>query len=56
MLEVRNLTKVYNDGTVAVDNVSFKVSDGEFLGRCFLAGGRIPRIAWTIGFSLTAKG
>ncbi len=31
MLEIRNLTKVYDDGTVALKNVSFKVQDGEFL-------------------------
>jgi len=31
MLEIRNLTKVYDDGTVALKNVSFKVEDGEFL-------------------------
>jgi phosphonate transport system ATP-binding protein len=31
MLEIRNLTKIYEDGTVAVNNVSFTVPDGEFL-------------------------
>ena len=31
MLEIRNLTKIYDDGTVALNNVSFKVQDGEFL-------------------------
>ncbi len=31
MLEIRNLTKVYDDGTVALRNVSFTVPDGEFL-------------------------
>jgi len=31
MLETRNLTKVYDDGTVALKNVSFEVADGEFL-------------------------
>jgi phosphonate transport system ATP-binding protein len=31
MLEIRNLTKIYSDGTLAVDNVSFTVADGEFL-------------------------
>jgi phosphonate transport system ATP-binding protein len=31
MLEVRNLTKVYDDGTVAIKNVSFTVDDGEFV-------------------------
>jgi phosphonate transport system ATP-binding protein len=31
MLEIRNLTKIYDDGTVALRNVSFTVEDGEFL-------------------------
>jgi phosphonate transport system ATP-binding protein len=31
MLEVRHLTKIYNDGTVALKDVSFTVEDGEFL-------------------------
>jgi len=31
MLEVKNLTKIYDDGTVALKNVSFEVRDGEFL-------------------------
>jgi len=31
MLEIRNLTKVYDDGTVALKNVSFTVPEGEFL-------------------------
>jgi phosphonate transport system ATP-binding protein len=31
MLEIRNLTKIYEDGTLAVDNVTFTVPDGEFL-------------------------
>ena len=31
MLEVKNLTKIYDDGTVALRNVSFTVEDGEFL-------------------------
>jgi phosphonate transport system ATP-binding protein len=31
MLEVKNLTKVYGDGTVALRNVSFTVEPGEFL-------------------------
>ncbi|MEA3349885.1 MAG: phosphonate ABC transporter ATP-binding protein [Chloroflexota bacterium] len=31
MLEIRHLTKVYDDGTVALKNVSFTVEDGEFL-------------------------
>jgi len=31
MLEVKNLTKVYDDGTVALKDVSFTVDEGEFL-------------------------
>ncbi len=31
MFEVKNLTKIYDDGTVALRNVSFTVQDGEFL-------------------------
>lgn len=31
MLEVRHLTKIYDDGTVALRDVSFTVPDGEFL-------------------------
>jgi phosphonate transport system ATP-binding protein len=31
MLEIRNLTKIYEDGTRALDDVSFSVPDGEFL-------------------------
>ncbi|MBN1122018.1 MAG: phosphonate ABC transporter ATP-binding protein [Anaerolineae bacterium] len=31
MLEIRNLTKIYDDGTVALKNVSFTVEQGEFL-------------------------
>jgi phosphonate transport system ATP-binding protein len=31
MLEIKNLTKIYDDGTVALRDVSFKVEDGEFL-------------------------
>jgi len=38
MLEIRNLTKIYNDGTVALRNVSFKVPDGEFLVVIGLSG------------------
>lgn len=38
MLEVRNLTKVYDDGTVALRNVSFQVEDGEFLAIIGLSG------------------
>lgn len=31
MPEVKNLTEIYDDGTVALRNVSFTVEDGEFL-------------------------
>jgi phosphonate transport system ATP-binding protein len=31
MLEIKNLTKIYDDGTVALRDVSFEVQDGEFL-------------------------
>ena len=38
MLEIHNLTKIYDDGTLALDNVSFQVQDGEFLGIIGLSG------------------
>ena len=38
MLEIKNLTKVYGDGTVALKNVSFNVKDGEFLVVIGLSG------------------
>ncbi len=38
MLEIRNLTKIYDDGTVALKNVSFTVPDGEFLVIIGLSG------------------
>jgi phosphonate transport system ATP-binding protein len=38
MLEVRHLTKVYNDGTVALKDVSFTVPDGAFLVIIGLSG------------------
>jgi phosphonate transport system ATP-binding protein len=31
MLEIKNLTKIYDDGTVALRDVSFELADGEFL-------------------------
>ena len=31
MLQIKNLTKIYDDGTKALKNVSFDVQDGEFL-------------------------
>ena len=38
MLEVRNLTKIYDDGTVALRDVTFTVPDGEFLVIIGLSG------------------
>lgn len=38
MLEVQNLTKIYEGGTVAVRNMSFTVKDGEFLVIIGLSG------------------
>ncbi len=38
MLEVRHLTKVYDDGTVALRDVSFTVEDGSFLVVIGLSG------------------
>ena len=38
MLKVENLTKIYEDGTVALKNVSFEVADGEFLVILGLSG------------------
>ncbi len=38
MLEIRNLTKVYEDGTMALNNVSFTVPDKEFLVVIGLSG------------------
>lgn len=38
MLEVRNLTKVYGDGTVALRDVSFTVAPGDFLVIIGLSG------------------
>src|SRR5512135_3448474 len=38
MLEIKNLSKVYPDGTHALDNVSFDVQDGEFLVVIGLSG------------------
>ena len=38
MLVVENLTKVYDDGTVALKDVSFTVEDGEFLAVIGLSG------------------
>jgi len=38
MLEIKNLTKVYADGTVALKEVNFKVEDGEFLVIIGLSG------------------
>jgi phosphonate transport system ATP-binding protein len=38
MLEVRNLTKIYDGGVLALDNVSFSVEQGEFLAVIGLSG------------------
>jgi phosphonate transport system ATP-binding protein len=38
MLKVINLTKIYDNGTRALDNVSFEVKDGEFLAIIGLSG------------------
>lgn len=38
MLEVNNLTKVYDDGTVALKDLSFTVEEGEFLVVIGLSG------------------
>ena len=38
MLDVRHLTKVYDDGTVALKDVSFELPDGEFLVIIGLSG------------------
>lgn len=38
MLRVKNLTKVYDDGTVALKDVSFDVPDGQFVAVIGLSG------------------
>ncbi len=38
MLEIRNLTKIYDDGTLALDDVSFTIPEGEFLVVIGLSG------------------
>src|SRR3954463_7240517 len=38
MLRVINLTKIYPTGTLALDNVSFEVKDGEFMSIIGLSG------------------
>jgi phosphonate transport system ATP-binding protein len=38
MLQVEHLTKVYDDGTVALKDVSFEVPDGQFLAIIGLSG------------------
>ena len=38
MLKVEHLTKVYDNGTVALEDVSFEVPDGQFLAVIGLSG------------------
>lgn len=38
MLKVEHLTKIYDDGTIALDDVSFEVPDGQFLAIIGLSG------------------
>lgn len=38
MLEVKNLTKIYEGGVLALDDVSFKVEQGEFMAVIGLSG------------------
>jgi phosphonate transport system ATP-binding protein len=38
MLQIEHLTKIYEDGTLALDDVSFSVDDGEFLVIIGLSG------------------
>lgn len=38
MLEVKNLTKIYDGGVLALDNVSFSIDQGEFLAVIGLSG------------------
>jgi phosphonate transport system ATP-binding protein len=38
MLRIKNLTKIYDDGTVALKDVSFDVPDGEFVAVIGLSG------------------
>ncbi|MCW5876131.1 MAG: phosphonate ABC transporter ATP-binding protein [Anaerolineales bacterium] len=38
MLQIRNLTKVYDSGVVALDDVSFDIPDGQFLAVIGLSG------------------
>src|SRR5687768_7089228 len=38
MLRVQNLTKIYDDGTIALKDVSFEVPDGQFVAVIGLSG------------------
>ena len=50
MLEIRNLTKIYDDGTRALHDVSFTMPDGEFLVVIGLKGvGALPEIKGSLG-------
>ena len=47
MLEIRNLTKVYDDGTVALKDVSFTIPDGVFMVVIGLSGsGKSLKRVW----------
>ena len=38
MLEIKNLTKIYDNGFKALDNVSFTIPDGQFVALIGLSG------------------
>ena len=38
MLEVKSLTKIYDNSVLALDNVSFKALDGQFMAVIGLSG------------------
>ena len=51
MLEIKNLTKVYDDGTVALRDLTFEVDEGEFLVIIGLSGVLAIglALAWALG-------